>query len=178
VLPLGIGIVAGVLLLGRFDRLFVRRRLIEGGLLSLGVLLGILAFAGQITRFLQGVEARTSAVVDLSSLISMLSVVIVIAFLAGIAYAFVLIPAQTQLQEELPEDVRGRVFGVLNTLVSVASFVPIIIAGPIADFIGTQVVIFAVGVMVFVSGVVSVATRGPAVAARAASPAESGTPEP
>ena len=47
-------------------------------------------------------------------------------------YAFVAVPAQTSLQEELPADVRGRVFGVLNTLVSLASFVPIIIVGPIA----------------------------------------------
>jgi MFS family permease len=177
VLPLGIGIVVGVLVLGRFERSVARRRLIEGGLLSLGVLLGILALAGQITRFLQGVEARASTVVDLPSLISMLSVVIVIAFLAGIAYAFVLIPSQTQLQEELPEDVRGRVFGVLNTLVSVASFVPIIIAGPIADLIGTQVVIFAVGIMVFVSGVVSVVTRGPVGVAQAPRTGKTGAPD-
>jgi MFS family permease len=79
---------------------------------------------------------------------------------------------------ELPEDVRGRVYGVLNTLVSVASFVPIIIAGPIADFIGTQVVILAVGIMVFVSGVLSVATRGPIVAPRAPSAEEREVPEP
>ena len=45
----------------------------------------------------------------------------------------VAIPSQTQLQEDLPEEVRGRVFGVLNMLVSVASFLPIIIVGPIAD---------------------------------------------
>ena len=40
------------------------------------------------------------------------------------------------LQEELPSDVRGRVFGVLNTLVSLASFLPIIIVGPVADVVG------------------------------------------
>ena len=45
---------------------------------------------------------------------------------------FVAIPSQTQLQEDLPEEVRGRVFGVLNMLVSVASFLPILIVGPIA----------------------------------------------
>ncbi len=60
------------------------------------------------------------------------------AFTAGISYAFVAVPAQTALQEELPEDVRGRVFGVLNTLVSLASFLPIIIVGPVADVIGAD----------------------------------------
>ena len=75
---------------------------------------------------------------------SLLAVVVVIAFFAGIAYGLVAIPAQTQLQEDLPEDVRGRVFGVLNMLVSVASFLPIIIVGPISDLVGTTAVIFVV----------------------------------
>ena len=61
---------------------------------------------------------------------SLLAIVVLIALLAGIAYASVAIPSQTQLQEDLPEDVRGRVFGILNMLVSVASFLPIIIVGP------------------------------------------------
>lgn len=161
VLPLGIGIVMGVLLLGRVERFLPRRRLIEGGLLMLGSLLVVLSIAGPLTHLLQRVGSTTAPVIDLSTLVSLLSVVIVIAFLAGNAYAFVLIPSQTQLQEELPEDVRGRVFGVLNTLVSVASFVPIIIAGPIADAVGTPVVIFSIGVLVFVAGTASVASRGP-----------------
>ena len=70
---------------------------------------------------------------------SLLAVVVVIAFFAGIAYGLVAIPSQTQLQEDLPEDVRGRVFGVLGMLVSVASFLPIIIVGPISDLVGTTV---------------------------------------
>ena len=66
---------------------------------------------------------------------SLLTVVIAVAFAAGVCYAFVAVPAQTSLQEELPADVRGRVFGVLNMLVSLASFLPIIIVGPLADAI-------------------------------------------
>src|SRR5204862_6733299 len=71
----------------------------------------------------------------------LLSIVIAVAFALGIAYAFVAIPAQTQLQEELPENVRGRVFVVLNMLVSIASFLPIIIVGPIADVVGAPTVV-------------------------------------
>ena len=92
---------------------------------------------------------------------SLLAIVVVIAFFAGIAYGLVAIPAQTQLQEDLPADVRGRVFGVLNMLVSVASFLPIIIVGPISDFVGTTTVIFVVALGVMAAGVASVLTRGP-----------------
>ena len=77
---------------------------------------------------------------------------VLIALLAGMAYASVAIPSQTQLQEDLPEDVRGRVFGILNMLVSVASFLPILIVGPLSDFIGTTTVLIAVGFIVTLCG--------------------------
>jgi MFS family permease len=74
---------------------------------------------------------------------------------AGVSYAFVAVPSQTALQEELPSDVRGRVFGVLNTLVSVASFLPIIIVGPVADIVGPSAVIVISSVGIATLGIVS-----------------------
>jgi MFS family permease len=166
VLPLGFGIVMGILLLNSFGHLLQRRRIIEGGLVSLGVLLGALAGAGPISRFLGGTRAAATFE-NVSGLTSLLAVVIAIALLAGIAYGFVAIPSQTQLQEDLPEDVRGRVFGILNMLVSVASFLPMIVVGRMADWLGTTIVILLVALFVGVSGLVSILTRGPAAAAEA-----------
>ena len=130
VLPLGAGLVVGILLLNLYGKYFTRRRLIEGGMLVLSISLAILALAQRI-EFLSENEGA----------ISLLTVVITVAFIPGITYAVVAVPAPTALQEELPSDVRGRVFGVLNTLVSLASFLPIIIVGPVADLIGTSAVI-------------------------------------
>jgi MFS family permease len=159
VLPLGVGIVMGILLLNAYGRLIPRRRVIEGGLIALGAFLAAMALSGQISAFLGRSAARTGA--DLSLLTSLLSVVVAVAFFAGIAYAAVAIPAQTQLQEDLPEDVRGRVFGVLNMLVSVASFLPILVVGPIADLLGTTVVLVLVAVLIVGSGIASIYLRGP-----------------
>ncbi len=160
VLPLGLGVVLGVLTLNSYGRYLPRRRLIEAGLIALGVLIVLLTVAGPISRFLEGVQAQ-APVIDLSRFVSLLAVVIGIAFLAGIAYAVVAIPAQTQLQEELPEDVRGRVFGVLNMLVSVASLLPIVLVGPVVDLVGTTAVITSVGVLIVACGVGSIVLRGP-----------------
>jgi MFS family permease len=161
VLPLGVGVVTGILLLNTYGRVLSRRRTIESGLILLGIFLAILSAAGPVTRFLQHVS--TVSPIDVSSLITLLSVVIVLAFLAGIAYASVAISAQTQLQEDLPEEVRGRVFGVLNMLISTASFLPIIIFGLIADLISTTAVVFVVGIAISASGILSaVARRSPA----------------
>ena len=136
-------------MLNQYGKYLPRRRVIEGGLIALGVLLGLLSVSGPISRLLQRADAPGG--LDLSGITSLLTVVVVIALAAGIAYAFVAIPSQTQLQEDLPEDVRGRVFGILNMLVSVASFLPIIIVGPISDLIGTTLVLVAVALIVLVT---------------------------
>jgi MFS family permease len=94
-------------------------------------------------------------------MVSLLSMVIAIAFIAGACYAVVAISAQTQLQEELPEDVRGRVFGVLNMLISVSSLLPIIVVAPAADLVGTAPILAIVSIVVCVSGIASVVRRGP-----------------
>jgi len=162
VLPLGFGIVTGILALNTYGKLVPRRRLMEGGLVALGILLVALSAAWPISRLLQRAGTR----VDLSSEVALLAVVITIALLAGVAYASVAIPAQTGLQEELPEEVRGRVFGVLNMLVSVASFIPIIIVGQISDRVGTTAVLVSIGLIVLGLGVASVVTRRPPTTVR------------
>jgi Major Facilitator Superfamily. len=159
VLPLGFGVVMGVLLLNSYGKYLHRRRVIEGGLMLLGLMLAALSGAGPISRFLQ--RADPPGGLDLSAITSMIAIVVVIALVAGIAYAFVAIPAQTQLQEDLPEDVRGRVFGILFMLVSISSFVPIIVAGTISDWIGTTTVILLVAIVTFITGVASFVMRGP-----------------
>ena len=158
-----VGIVMGILLLNSYGKYLPRRRVIEGGLIVLGVMLALLSVAGPISQFLQRVD-RAGDLLDLSAITSLLAIVVFIAFIAGIAYAAVAIPAQTQLQEDLPEDVRGRVFGVLNMLVSVSSFLPIIIVGPISDFIGTATVMLIVAIAVLLAGVASVLLRDPNLA--------------
>jgi MFS family permease len=159
VLPLGFGIVMGILILNNYGQLFPRRRLIEGGLVTLGILLAMLSGAGPIARALQRAETATGlgSIADFTSL---LAIVVLIALLAGVAYSFVAIPAQTQLQEEIPEEARGRVFGILNMLVSVASFAPIIIVGPVSDLLGNTAVLFLVAIAVFVAGILSIIRRG------------------
>lgn len=151
VLPLAAGLVVGILLLNAYGKYLPRRRMIEAGMVALAVSLAILGLAQRIEPLANG-----------SGAISLLTVVIVVAFVAGICYTFVAVPAQTSLQEELPSDVRGRVFGVLNMLVSLGSLVPIIVAGPVADLMGTTVVILVAAAIVAVVGVLSVLLARPA----------------
>ena len=180
VLPLGIGVVMGILLLNSFGRYLPRRRVIEGGMVALGILLALLAIAGPISMVLRGAERAIPANLPgaVSSITSLLAIVVLIAWLAGIAYAAVAIPAQTQLQEDLPPDVRGRVFGILNMLVSVASFLPIILVGPVSDVLGTTRVLLVVAMSVLIAGVASIVKRGPLLVAESAARADGAVAHP
>jgi drug/metabolite transporter (DMT)-like permease len=163
VLPLGLGIVTGVLGVNAYGHNFPRRRIIEVGLIVLGLLLALLSGLGSIWHFLDVQIAAATGVgslQDLNQALSMLSVVVAIAFVAGMCYAVVAISAQTQLQEDLPEEVRGRVFGILNMLVSVSSLLPIMVVGPAADFFGSSAVLLAVSLVVSAWGFASAIRRG------------------
>ncbi|MDA8237107.1 MAG: MFS transporter [Chloroflexi bacterium] len=170
VLPLGVGVVTGALTVNALQALISRRRLIELGLVALGVCLGGISIAGPIAQFARDVNDAVPGP-DLSAFVSILTVVVAIAFVAGIAYAAVAIPAQTELQAEIPEAVRGRVFGILNMLVSVGSFLPIIIVGPIADLVGTMPVVLAAAALILLVGVLSLAVRDRRAGAPAGVPA-------
>lgn len=142
VVPLGLGVVGGVLGLRRFGRAIPRRRIAEGALIVLGLLTLAIAGVGPLDPILRGAGFALGA----------LPVIIVLALLAGAAYAMTSVTAQTTLTESAPSEVRGRVFGVLASVVSIGSIIPSIIAGPLSDRVSTSVVILIAGSILLVIG--------------------------
>jgi len=126
VLPLGLGVVAGVLGLRRFGDGVSRRRAGELGLTVFGSLALLIAIA---------------AAASVASGLSIIPLVVALAFCAGAAYAATVVTAQTALFENMAPEVRGRVFGVLASIVSAASLIPILVAGPLADATSGEAVI-------------------------------------
>ena len=126
VLPLGLGVVAGVFGLRQFGGDVPRRRAAEAGLTAFGLLAAGIAVVGPA-----GAAAG----------LPVIPLVVILAFLAGAAYATTTVSAQTALFENMPAGARGRIFGVLASIVSAASLLPILIAGPLADKISGPVVI-------------------------------------
>jgi predicted MFS family arabinose efflux permease len=148
VLPLGLGVIVGVLALGRI-RHIPRRRGAEAGLIAFGGLTASLALVAPLHTAL---GSHGESVVPLLALI---------AIAAGAAYAITLVSAQTALLESMPAEVRGRVFGVLASLVSTASLMPTLIAGPLADRISAPLVMVVVGLAVAAIGAWSARWFGP-----------------
>jgi MFS family permease len=157
VLPLGLGVIGGVLGLRRFGRDVPRRRAAEVSLVGFGLLVLGVALVG----LLFGSSAGTGIPGPNVELGPAVPIVVVLAFCAGAAYAATAVSAQTALFEHMPEHVRGRVFGVLASIVSAASLLPTVIAGPLADAISAPVVLAIVGTAVAVTGVLSARLFGP-----------------
>jgi MFS family permease len=162
--PAGLGAVIGILFLNAYGKAIPRRLLIDVGLLAMGVTLIGLALVKPVTSALgptlEGIQGSLPEA--FAPLTSLIAVVVVIAVSAGIEYAFVAIPSQTALQEELPTGVRGRIFGILNTLLSVASFLPVLIAPVAADLInlvsdnsGIPFVMAVLGLLTLWAGIAS-----------------------
>jgi len=139
VLPLGLGVVSGVFGLRRFGDGVPRRRAAELGLITFGLLALAIATIGRV-----GIAAG----------LPVIPIVATLAFVAGSAYAATTVSAQTALFENMPAGARGRIFGVLASIVSAASLLPILVAGPLADRISGPVVIAisAVGVLGLAAG--------------------------
>ncbi|MGZ6299156.1 MAG: MFS transporter [Candidatus Limnocylindria bacterium] len=155
--PAGLGAVIGILFLNAYGGNVPRRLLIDVGLVAMGVTLVGLALVKPITVFvspaLQPIQNNLPAA--LSPLLSLIALVVVIGITAGVEYAFVAIPAQTALQEDLPVDVRGRIFGILNTLLSVASFLPVLVGPAAADLLNIVVPGAGIPVVMAILGLIT-----------------------
>jgi hypothetical protein len=185
--PAGLGAVIGILFVNSYGQAIPRRLLIDIGLVAMGLTLIGLALVKPITVALAPAlgPIEESLPEAMAPIISLIALVVLIALTAGVEYAFVAIPSQTALQEELPVGVRGRIFGILNTLLSVASFLPVLLAPVAADLLnivfrgaGIPVVMGFLGLVTLVAGFAS--WRHNTAAGLHAEPpaAGSGAPEP
>lgn len=148
--PAGVGIVAGTAILPRLASRYTKLPLINGGLLVMSFSLVILGIVKQGGDFL-ALQLMPALLREVSSphVSTMVTAVMFIAFILGLSFAFVIIPAQTLLQERAPVHMRGKVFAVQLMLGSVASVVPLIFIGSMADILGVNIVIMFLSLVVF-----------------------------
>jgi MFS transporter len=147
--PAGVGVVGGLGLLNLVSRRIGRAHAIGSGLIVTAVALLVLAAARPFTDVFA--QSRFGGSIDSlgGALPVFIGIVSVTAFVFGVAYSFITVPAMTLLQEELPDEIRGRVFGTLNSLVSIFSFLPLVIVGPLADLWGIAPVFVLASAVVF-----------------------------
>jgi MFS family permease len=140
-LSAGLGVALGLAAINLLGRRLPRVTAIHRGLLTGGLALVALAAAGPLLRVARAFVAGDPQ-------LYFVGLVVVAAVVFGVAYVFITVPSFTLLQEELQDDMRGRVFSVLNMLVSVVSLVPLLAVGQIADSFGVGPVFAGAGAVV------------------------------
>ncbi len=141
--PLGVGILLGLGALNGLGKRVERAAAIRWGLFVTAVALGGMASARNGLLKVRELLGR-----DGDPQPYFVALVVVSVLILGAAYIFVTVPSFTLLQEQLADDMRGRIFGVLNTLVSVVSLAPLIVVGPVADTYGVDWVLLGASLVV------------------------------
>jgi MFS family permease len=124
----GIGLALGAVLVAQLGSGLNRRRLAATGL---GTMAWTLVLLGQL---------RGS-----------LSFTLLLCALLGIGAALLAIPAQTTIQEDTPEAMRGKVFGLQNNLINVALSLPLVLAGTVVSRYGLLPVLWALAGLTLVA---------------------------
>jgi MFS family permease len=130
--PASLGLVVGAILLGSIGKNFKFKWLSAVGFMLSGIIFVLFSHGAKLA--------------------STLPVIIVLSILIGFAVSLIFIPGHATLQTETSERLRGRIYGLLNALTGVVSFLPVVLAGGLADIIGVGTVVSGVGfIMLMIS---------------------------
>lgn len=150
IIPLGLGIIIGGILLGRFGNNLIKRKLVSRAILFVGLLLFLVGIAPLISPAVN--YFKHPRPLPFFYQLPLSKVLVVGSFLVGMAMISILIPSQTVLQENTPERARGKVFSVLGVAMSGLSLIPVFIVGILADIFGTTPIFIGLGFVVILIG--------------------------
>lgn len=148
--PAAVGMGFGAFLLGSIGKRYKRHWLSSLGFLISGISFILLPFGSRVAST-EIVHAINNYLPHTLS-ITILHIIVVLAFVIGFAISLVFVPSNATLQLETHEKMRGRVYGFLNALVGGVSFLPIVLAGGLADIFGVGAVITGVGFIMVLIG--------------------------
>lgn len=149
--PASLGLGLGALILGSVGKKLKNHWVSAIGFITVGIVFILLPLASRVTsrEFIQGLNYYLPSIFD----INILHIIIVLAFIMGFAISLVFIPSNATIQIETNEKMRGRMYGLLSSLVGAVSLLPVILAGGLADLLGVGIVIAGVGVLMAVLGI-------------------------
>lgn len=128
----GVGMAIGAILVGQFGQRFSRAQL------SLYGSIGIAGALGAISFFTQHLFPTMPLLV-----------------LLGACAAIAGVPMQTAIQEETPEEMRGKVFGLQNNAINIALSLPLALAGLAETWFGLQAVFLGLSVLAIGGGILT-----------------------
>lgn len=151
VTPAAIGMAVGAFVLTHYFHDSKKHKIVTVGLFLSGISVLLLPYGSKVAskHFIQNLNLYLPHFLN----INILHIVVVLAFILGFANALVFVPSNTLIQEKTSDDLRGKVYGALNTVASFISLLPVILAGSLADIFGVGAILTVVGLLVIIIGV-------------------------
>ncbi|KKS41405.1 MAG: Major facilitator superfamily [Candidatus Gottesmanbacteria bacterium GW2011_GWB1_43_11] len=143
--PAALGMIVGALVVGSWGSKFRKRRLINFGLYVSGGLLIFLAVMVRLSRY-NTFETVVENIFRTSLETGLLPISIGSFFLLGFANSLIDVSCNTVLQQQTTDEVRGKVYGILQSLIAGVAILPVVVSGLLADLFGVGKIIFLLGV--------------------------------
>jgi MFS family permease len=125
----GVGMAIGAVLVGQFGQRFSRTQLGFYGSVGMAISLAAVSFFAH--RFFPCLPLLVAL---------------------GACCAIAGVPMQTAIQEETPEDMRGKVFGLQNNAINIALSLPLVLAGLAETWFGLQAVFLGLAALAMAGG--------------------------
>ena len=138
--PAGIGLVGGSVLMPRILPRLGKSRAVFTGAVALAAATVLLPLITLAAKAIAPNSWNTNPI--------LLICVALVMLIAGVALAFINIPAQTSMQEQTPEWIKGRVFALQLVLYNAAAIPIILFIGGIADLFGVDRVLYLLSISV------------------------------
>jgi len=143
--PAGIGLGIGAFMLGSIGKRLKHEFISIIGFLTVGVVFVLMPFASKVSSY--GFVHTLNAILPNVIHVNILHIIVLLAFITGFGISLVFIPSNSTIQIETSEEMRGRMYGLLSSLIGAVSFLPVILAGGLADLFGVGAVITGVGIL-------------------------------
>ncbi|HVB25423.1 MAG TPA: MFS transporter [Ktedonobacteraceae bacterium] len=142
--PAGIGLVAGSVVMPRITTRMGKSRAIITGSITVTLVALFLPFSTIIARLLEPHGWNTNPL--------LLIIVALLMFAAGVALDFINIPAQTAIQQQTPDWIKGRVLALQLMLYNAFAIPIILFIGAFADIFGLDRVLYLMAVCIIAFG--------------------------
>ncbi|MCL5113902.1 MAG: MFS transporter [Patescibacteria group bacterium] len=134
--PLVLGLILGVVFLGKIDRIYGYRKSILASLVCIGFVLFTL---GVIPIFF----AKFSSGFILVRVISLIA-----SFLMGVLMVIIAVQSRTVLQTATPQEMQGRIFSFLDIMIAFVTPIPVLTLGLLADKVSLLATLMLIGAVV------------------------------
>lgn len=174
-MPLGAGMIIGALFIGKIGLKLPKRFLVIPAIIAAGLIFFLIGATPTIAKTVKSVSEELSADLPIhkpnlkpslpmvkfprlryfNKVPTVSSLFAIGAFILGMCTVSIIVPSQTEVQEETDERVRGKIMSVMVILMNALSVFPVLLAGALADIFGVATVFTLMGVGVFVIGLLA-----------------------